>query len=140
MDWRHIVPTMAKEDGFKIVASIGTQLTTQDYTAPIAQALAAKPDGMAILQIGTSNPTAMTQLRQAGYTGSVLGSSGSGFGILKPAGAAAAGMVWSVDYSPLNKTAASESSSSSTRPRIRAGFRQTTLRRDTTRCGCWRAP
>ena len=40
----------------------------------------------------------MTQLRQAGYTGKVLGNSGASAGNLEPAGDDGAGMVWPVDF------------------------------------------
>ncbi|HEY6594033.1 MAG TPA: ABC transporter substrate-binding protein [Asanoa sp.] len=102
------IPGMAQSAGFQVVSSIATQAGTQDFTAPISQVLRANPDGVAILQIGASNPTAMTQLRQAGYTGPVLGNSGASAGNLKPAGQAGAGMTWVVDYSVLNKTPESE--------------------------------
>jgi branched-chain amino acid transport system substrate-binding protein len=102
------IPGMAQSAGFQVVSSIATQATTQDFTAPISQMLRQNPDGVAILQIGASNPTAMTQLRQAGYTGPVLGNSGASAGNLKPAGPAGAGMTWVVDYSALNKTPESE--------------------------------
>jgi branched-chain amino acid transport system substrate-binding protein len=102
------IPGMAQSAGFQVVSSIATQAGTQDFTAPISQVLRASPDGVAILQIGASNPTAMTQLRQAGYTGPVLGNSGASAGNLKPAGQAGAGMTWVVDYSVLNKTPESE--------------------------------
>lgn len=103
-----VIPEMGKSAGYEVVASIATQATTQDFTAPIQQVLRANPDGIAILQIGASNPTAMTQLRQAGWTKPVLGNSGASAGNLKPAGAAGAGMVWVVDYSALNKAPESE--------------------------------
>jgi branched-chain amino acid transport system substrate-binding protein len=48
----------------------------------------------------------MTQLRQAGYTGKVLGNSGASAGNLKPAGADGAGMVWPADFN-YQQTAAS---------------------------------
>jgi branched-chain amino acid transport system substrate-binding protein len=102
------IPGMAQSAGFEVVASIATQATTQDFTAPIQQVLRANPDGIAILQIGASNPTAMTQLRQAGWTKPVLGNSGASAGNLKPAGPAGAGMTWVVDYSVLNKTPESD--------------------------------
>jgi branched-chain amino acid transport system substrate-binding protein len=50
----------------------------------------------------------MKQLRQAGYSGPVLGNSGASAGNLKPAGADGAGMLWPVDYNALNKTESSE--------------------------------
>ncbi|GAA3759298.1 ABC transporter substrate-binding protein [Plantactinospora mayteni] len=91
-------PQLAKELGFEITKSIATSATTQDFAAPISQLLASKPDVVATLQVGASNPTVMTQLRQAGYQGKVLGNSGASAGNLKPAGKAGDGMVWPVDF------------------------------------------
>lgn len=92
------LPAMGQEHGYQIVASVGTQQTTQDFAAPISQVLAKKPDAVAILLVGAANPTAMKQLRQAGYKGPVLGNSGASAGNLKPAGQDGAGMVWPVDF------------------------------------------
>jgi branched-chain amino acid transport system substrate-binding protein len=84
--------------GLDVVASVNNTPTTQDFAPAIAQVLAKKPDVVSILQVGAANPTAMTQLRQAGYTGTVLGNSGASAGNLKPAGANGKGMVWAVDF------------------------------------------
>lgn len=100
------LPAIAKELGMTVTGSIGVQGTTQDYAAPISQILGGKPDVVSILLVGAQNPTAMKQLRQAGYTGDVLGNSGASAGNLKPAGADGAGMVWPVDFN-YQQTAAS---------------------------------
>lgn len=92
------IPAMADELGIEITKSIGTQATTQDFRAPISQILADDPDGVAILQVGAANATAMQQLRQAGYDGPVLGNSGASVGNLEPAGDDGAGMIWPVDF------------------------------------------
>jgi branched-chain amino acid transport system substrate-binding protein len=92
--------------GLDVVASVNTTPTTQDFSPAIQQVLAKKPDVVAILQVGAANPTAITQLRQAGYTGPVLGNSGASAGNLKPAGQAGAGMVWAADFN-YQQTAAS---------------------------------
>ena len=92
------LPSLAKDLGMTVTGSIGVQGTTQDYAAPISQILGGKPDVVSILLVGAQNPTAMKQLRQAGYTGDVLGNSGASAGNLKPAGADGAGMVWPVDF------------------------------------------
>ncbi len=92
------LPAMAKELGMTVTGSIGTQGTTQDFSAPISQVLGGKPDVVSVLLVGAQNPTAMKQLRQAGYTGDVLGNSGASAGNLKPAGPDGAGMVWPVDF------------------------------------------
>ena len=102
------LPDLAKELGMTVTGSIATPATTQDFQAPIAQILSAKPDVVAVLQVGASNPTAMKQLRQAGYTGPVLGNSGASAGNLKPAGADGSGMVWPVDFSYQQSSASSQ--------------------------------
>jgi branched-chain amino acid transport system substrate-binding protein len=94
------VPAIADELGIDIVGSIGTQETTQDFSSPISQLLDKDPDAMAILQVGPANPTAMKQLREAGFDGTVLGNSGASAGNLAPAGEAGAGMTWPADFSP----------------------------------------
>lgn len=84
--------------GLQVTKSVATTATTQDFAAPIQQVLSTHPDVVSILQVGAANPTAMTQLRQAGYTGPVLGNSGASAGNLKPAGQAGADMVWATDF------------------------------------------
>lgn len=100
------LPSIADELGIEITTSIATPATTQDFSAPISQILKTNPDLVSALQVGASNVTVMTQLRQAGYTGNVLGNSGASAGSLKPAGDDGAGMVWPVDFN-YQQTAAS---------------------------------
>ncbi|WZH52412.1 MAG: ABC transporter substrate-binding protein [Nocardioides alkalitolerans] len=92
------LPALAEELGIEVVASVGTQATTQDFSAPISQVLGAEPDLVSVLLVGAANPTAMTQLRQAGYDGPVLGNSGASAGNLDQAGDAGEGMVWPTDF------------------------------------------
>lgn len=92
------LPAIAKELGITITKSVATSATTQDFAAPISQVLESKPDVVAALQVGAANPTIMTQLRQAGYTGPVIGNSGASAGNLKPAGDKGDGMVWAADF------------------------------------------
>ena len=95
------VATTSMEDlGLETVASVNLPLTTQDYTPAIRQVLDADPDVVSILVVGASNPTAMTQLRQAGYDGPVLGNLGASAGNLLPAGEDGADMVWAADFHP----------------------------------------
>ena len=86
--------------GLEVVAEVGTTPTTQDFSAPIRQILDADPDVVSLLLVGAANPTAMTQLRQAGYDGPVLGNAGASAGNLSPAGEDGAGMVWATDFHP----------------------------------------
>ncbi|WP_275693473.1 ABC transporter substrate-binding protein [Nocardioides sp. TF02-7] len=92
------MPAMAEELGIEVTASVGTQATTQDFSAPISQVLDTDPDLVSVLLVGAQNPTAMTQLRQAGYDGPVVGNSGASAGNLDPAGDDASGMVWAADF------------------------------------------
>lgn len=91
-------PALAKELGITITKTVATTATTQDFSAPIQQVLSTHPDGVALLESGAAAATSMNQLRQAGYTGAVLGNSGSSGGSLTPAGQNGAGMVWPVDF------------------------------------------
>lgn len=100
------VPQMAEDLGVDITASIDIPATTQDYSAPISQVLETQPDAVVALLVGAANVTVMQQLRQAGYTGPVLGNSGASAGNLLPAGADGADMVWPVDFN-FQQTAAS---------------------------------
>jgi branched-chain amino acid transport system substrate-binding protein len=102
------LPAVAKDLGMTVTKTVATTATTQDFSASIQQVLSTHPDGVAILEIGASNPTAMTQLRQAGYTGPVLGNSGAGAGNLKPAGADGSGMVWPVDFDATQNSPSSQ--------------------------------
>jgi branched-chain amino acid transport system substrate-binding protein len=92
------LPAMAEELGIEVTTSIGTPATTQDFAAPISQVLDTNPDLVSILLVGAANPTAMTQLRQAGYDGPVIGNAGASAGNLEPAGEAGYGMVWAADF------------------------------------------
>ena len=92
------LPKIAEDLGMTVTSKIGTQATTQDFSAPISQVLADDPDLVSILLAGASNPTAMTQLRQAGYDGPVIGNSGASAGNLEPAGEAGNGMVWPITF------------------------------------------
>ena len=70
--------------------------------------LDSKPDLVSMLLVGASNPTAMKQLRQAGYNGPVLGNSGASAGNLKPAGEDGNGMVWAADFNYQQSAASSQ--------------------------------
>jgi branched-chain amino acid transport system substrate-binding protein len=102
------VPAMAKDLGIEVTASVATQATTQDFNAPVANVLNSHPDGVVLLQIGAANASAMLELRQAGYTGTVVGSVSASANLLAPAGKAGADMVWPADFHPGMPGAASE--------------------------------
>lgn len=92
------IPEMADQFGYTVASTSSVQNTTQDFTAPIAKILADNPDGIAIMMNGAQNATAVSQLRQAGYDGTLVTHTGSGAGNLTPAGPAGAGMTWPTDF------------------------------------------
>jgi branched-chain amino acid transport system substrate-binding protein len=98
-----VLPSICQQNGITIKSSTGVQTTTQDFTAPASKVVAEKPDAVALLLVGAANATGMKQLRQAGWTGPVIGNAGAGAGNLKPAGADGAGMVWPTDFHPDQK-------------------------------------
>ena len=93
------IPGGAGKYGYQVGPAEAVSYTTEDYSGVISKVLASKPDCVAVLVVGAANPTVVTQLRQAGYTGIILGQQGDDAGTLKPAGAAAKGVVWMTDFS-----------------------------------------
>ena len=88
-----------KKYGLSIDQSVEVQSTTQDFTSQAQQIAAARPQAVIMLLTAPQAVTFMKQLRQAGYTGQVLGSTNQSSGMIDPAGAAAEGLVYPVDFS-----------------------------------------
>ncbi|WP_408015787.1 ABC transporter substrate-binding protein [Rhodococcus chondri] len=86
------------EYGYEIVSATSVQNSTQDFASSATKIAAEQPDAVAFLLTGAQNATAMRQLRQAGYTGPVLGQTGAGTGNLVPAGVDGAGMFWTTNF------------------------------------------
>ncbi|MBC2589846.1 ABC transporter substrate-binding protein [Rhodococcus aetherivorans] len=89
--------------GFEILSTTEVPSTTQDFGSVATKIAGEKPQGVVALLVGAQNATAMTQLRQSGYAGPVLGNWGAGVGNLVPAGPAGAGMFWATDFSTAMK-------------------------------------
>lgn len=85
--------------GLSVAQEVEVQSTTQDFTSQAQQIAAAKPEAVVMLLTAPQSVTFMKQLRQAGYTGQVLGSTNQSAGMIAPAGAAADGLVYPVDFS-----------------------------------------
>jgi branched-chain amino acid transport system substrate-binding protein len=101
------IPDNAKKYGYTVTSSSSVIASTTDFSAVISKALSDKPDVVAMLLVGAQNPTAVNQLRQAGYSGQVLANQGAGAGNLKPAGANANGVIWPTDFTFLQTEASS---------------------------------
>ncbi|RFU19112.1 ABC transporter substrate-binding protein [Geodermatophilus marinus] len=92
------VPAVAQEQGIEILSSGGVDLTAQDFTTPASQIAGENPDAAFLMLQGPQYPVAITQLRQAGFQGDIIGMSAAGAGNLAPAGQTAAGTLWPANY------------------------------------------
>jgi ABC-type branched-chain amino acid transport systems, periplasmic component len=93
------LPELASKDGLTIVSNTAVQSTTQDFTSPTRLIADKKPDAVAILVTAPQAVTALKQLRQAGYTGPVVGTSVQGGGNLKSAGEYGVGVIFPQTFS-----------------------------------------
>ncbi|NKQ55802.1 amino acid ABC transporter substrate-binding protein [Amycolatopsis sp. K13G38] len=93
-----VIPDMARQYGFTIKDTNAVQLSTQDFTTPAAQMAGGKPDAAIVLLIGAQNPAMVTQLRQSGYTGPIVGNQSASGNNMAPAGQAGVGMAWATDF------------------------------------------
>jgi len=92
------IPDNAAKYGYTVGTKAAVTYTTQDFSGAVSKVLADKPDVVSVLVVGAANPTVVTQLRRAGYTGTILAQQGAGANQLKPAGSAAKGVVWTTDF------------------------------------------
>jgi branched-chain amino acid transport system substrate-binding protein len=92
------VPTLGKEHGFEVVSSNGVETTAQDFTNQASQIAGDAPDVAFLMLQGPQCPVAITQLRQAGFEGEIVGMSAMGAGNLASAGDVAEGAVWPANF------------------------------------------
>jgi branched-chain amino acid transport system substrate-binding protein len=102
-----LAPDFAKKNGMKILSTTAVPTGTADFTATASKIAGEKPDAVLFFITGTSQVTAVQQLRRAGYTGIFLANQ-SLEGALATAGDAADGAVWSAPFSVLSTNAASQ--------------------------------
>lgn len=95
----HTIPEGQDEYGYEVLSNTAVQASTQDFSTTATRIAGENPDAVIVLLVGAGNSTAMSQLRQAGYTGPVVGNPAAGAGNLASAGAAGAGMYWATDFS-----------------------------------------
>lgn len=92
------VPALGEQHGFQVVGSAGVEVTAQDFTTAASQIAGQGPDVAFLMLTGPQSPVAITQLRQAGFTGEIVGMSAMGAGNLAPAGEQAAGAIWPTNF------------------------------------------
>ena len=128
------LPGGAAEYGYEVVSSTAVQNTTQDFASSATKIAAERPDAVAMLLVGAQNATAMTQLRQAGFDGPVVGQTGAGAKNLTRPGRRAPGCSGRRTSPWTNRFRAHRSSSPPTAPST-TKIRSTTPPRATTRRG-----
>lgn len=105
--FKNAVEPEAKKAGMTIGNAIQVQATSVDFASQAAKIASSKPDAVIQLMTATQSVTFIQQLRQAGFTGQIVGSSADSAGNIAAAGASANGTVYPVDFSPVmtDKTA-----------------------------------
>ena len=93
------VPGVIEENGVTIKRSDTVSNDTQDFTAVTSEIIKADPDAVFLLLLGPQNPRAVSQLKQKGYDGEIIGMTTMGAGNLETAGEDAAGVVWPSNFS-----------------------------------------
>jgi branched-chain amino acid transport system substrate-binding protein len=93
------VPGILKDSDVEVVGSAGVEVTAQDFTTSASQIAGQKPDAAFLLLTGPQYPVAIGQLKQAGFSGEIIGFSAMGAGNLNSAGQTAAGAVWPTNFS-----------------------------------------
>jgi len=90
--------------GFTVLPNIPLAIsgapTPPNWQAEATALEAGSPGAIGILAIGASNSQAVEALRNSGYNGVLFGNEAATDGQLVPAGTAANGFVYAVDYSP----------------------------------------
>jgi branched-chain amino acid transport system substrate-binding protein len=95
---QEVVPELAAAHGFEVVSTGGVEATQQDFTTPASSIAGENSDAAFLMVQGPQYPVAITQLRQAGYDGELIGMSAAGAGNLTSAGDGATGFVWPTNF------------------------------------------
>jgi branched-chain amino acid transport system substrate-binding protein len=88
----------AAQYGYQVVATEKYTNADTDFTAGASKMTAANPDVVLLLAQGPQGPGMVTALDRAGYKGAYAGNAGTSGGALKPAGKAANGTIYPVDF------------------------------------------
>lgn len=92
------LPELSKTYGFKILSLNATTSTSSDTASVVTKALKSHPQCVAVNVTGAQNATIVSELRDAGFTGMILGNRGMNAEVLAPVGAKANGIVWPTDF------------------------------------------
>lgn len=88
------------EYGYEVVSKQTTTSSTVDVSSQISKILREDPDAIFVNVLLGHNVQVIKQLKQAGYTGTIVAQQGAGGGVLAPLGAQANGVVLATDFNP----------------------------------------
>jgi branched-chain amino acid transport system substrate-binding protein len=88
----------ASKYGYTIVDKEETTSKATDLSTQLTKIVDKKPDAVIVLAYSSQNPTAVSQLRSAGFTGPIIGQQGMGGGVLTPLGNNANKIYWATDF------------------------------------------
>jgi branched-chain amino acid transport system substrate-binding protein len=91
-------PSLAGQYGLKFSNNVAVGLTQTDFSSAAASLVNQHPDAIGVLLTGAPNVSAVSQLRDAGFTGVIFGQQGMGAGVLAPGGSKVDGTVYGEDY------------------------------------------
>ncbi|MFC5748469.1 ABC transporter substrate-binding protein [Actinomadura rugatobispora] len=99
-----IYPSLLANAGISVIAREKFQGAGFDFAALASRVAGRSPDAVIMLGQGTPNVTVITQLRQAGFRGTVVGSQSFEGGVLAPLGGLADGALWASDFNTAGKS------------------------------------
>jgi len=95
-----LMPAWFSKLGIKIGTSIGIPSTTTDFSAIATKLQSGNPQAIGLLVVGPAIGSLATALRTDGYKGQLFADQSATAGSLTPAGAAANGILYAVQYHP----------------------------------------
>lgn len=99
-DLRAVYKDLAPKAGIKIVADEESTSSAADISTQLTKIREAAPDAVFINVLGSRNATAVSQLRQNGFKGRIVGMQGMGGNVLASLGELGEGVVWATDFNP----------------------------------------
>jgi branched-chain amino acid transport system substrate-binding protein len=104
----NLFPKGFKQAGIDLQDNIGIPSATTDFSSITSKLTSGNPDAIGLMLVGTPIPSLVKALRTAGYKGQLFGNSAATAGTVAPAGAAADGFLYAVDYTQDLKSPSSQ--------------------------------
>lgn len=93
-----LIPDGLEQIGATVGENIGIPTTTTDFASVVTKLQSGNPDAIGIMLVGAGIPSVVKGLRTAGYEGPIFSNSSATAGSLAPAGKAADGVFYGVDF------------------------------------------